>query len=146
MTRQQLYADLPAELQEADDILTRYGRWARGGGGGARCGSAEGAYRAPQDDEDRKPREPIMPALEVERCQKSLCQLPMMTLLVIQWLYIDVGGTQAKMRKHDIQPRHMRERHLDGVQRFWRAWIGFAPMKKATIAKSVVVVENCAIT
>ncbi len=144
MTRQQLYCDLPPELHEADDILDRYGRWARGGGGGgARCGSAEGMYRAPQDDEDRKPSEPVMQPLEVERVKSSLTQLPMMTLLVISWLYIDVGALQSKMRKHGIQPRHMRERHLEGVRLFWRAWLGFAPMTKRTVAIRSVVVENC---
>lgn len=142
MTRQ-LYADLPTDLHEADNILTSYGRWATRGGGGARCGSAEGAYRAPQDDEDRKPREPLMPTLDAERCAKALSTLPMMTLLVIQWLYVDTSSLQAKMRKHGIQPRHMRERHLDGVRLFWRAWLGFAPMTNRTVAKSQVVIENC---
>lgn len=139
----QLYADLPHELHEADDILNSYGRWANRGGGGARCGSAEGMYRAPQDDEDRQPRQPLMPALDAERCQRALCTLPMMTLLVIQWLYVDTSGLHAKMRKHGIQPRHMRERHLEGVGLFWKAWLGFAPMTCAPIAKSSVVVENC---
>ena len=142
MTRQ-LYADLPPELHEADAILTSYGRWATRGGGGARCGSAEGMYRAPQDDEDRKPREPLMPMLDAERCAKALGTLPMMTLLIIQWLYVDTSSLQAKMRKHGIQPRHMRERHLEGVRLFWKAWLGLAPIKKRAIAKSNVVVENC---
>ena len=142
MTRQ-LYADLPAELLEADDILRRYGRWARGGSGAARCGSAEGNYRAPQDDEDRQPSEPVMVVADVERVRKSLMQLPPMTLLVIQWLYVKPGQVQANMRKHGIQPRHMRERHLEGVQCFWRAWLGFAPMTHGTIAMRSNVVENC---
>lgn len=141
--RQQLYADLPPELHEADDILVRYGRWARGGGGsGARCGSAEGMYRAPKDDEDRQPREPLMPPLEVERVKSALGKLPMMTLLIISWLYVDVGGLQAKMRKHGVQPRHMRERHLEGVRAFWREWQGFSPITKSTVAIRSVVVEN----
>lgn len=139
----QLYADLPAELLEADDILRRYGRWARGGSGAARCGSAEGNYRAPQDDEDRQPSEPVMVVNDVERVRKALGSLPMMTLLVIQWLYVKPAGMQANMRKHGIQPRHMRERHLEGVQGFWRAWLGFAPMTSGTIAKASVVLDNC---
>lgn len=134
MTRQQLYADLPAELHEADEILNSYGRWANRGGGGARCGSAEGMYRAPQDDEDRKPRMPLMPPLEVERARSALGTLPMITLLVIQWLYVDPSGLQAKMRKHGIQPRHMRERHLEGVSLFWTAWRASAPRQSAAPA------------
>lgn len=142
MSKPQLYADLPAELQEADEQLRRYGRWARGGGGAERCGSAEGAYRAPQDDEDRQPRMPTMPAAEVERTRQALAKLPMMTLLVIQWLYVNPSSMQAHMRKHGIQARHMRERHLEGVTEFWANWLRLAPMTKATVAIRSVVVEN----
>jgi hypothetical protein len=99
-------------------------------------------YRAPQDDEDRRPRQPQMDSLDAERASKALCTLPMMTLLVIQWLYVDSSGLHAKMRKHQIQPRHMRERHLDGVRLFWSAWLGFAPITSATIAIRSIVVEN----
>jgi len=142
VTNRQLYADLPKELHEADEILKRYGRWARGGSGPERCGSAEGAYRAPQDDEDRQPTEPIMPAADVERVRRSLARLPMMTLCIIQWLYVRPGSVPAMARKHGLKPRHMQERHLEGVQLFWRTWLGFAPITNATIAKSSVVVEN----
>ena len=136
----QLYADLPAELLEADDLLRRYGRWARGGNGAARCGSAEGNYRAPQDDEDRVPAEPVMVVNDVERVRKALGGLPMMTLLVIQWLYVKPAGMQANMRKHGIQPRHMRERHLEGVREFWVSWKRNTPMTHGTIAIESAVV------
>lgn len=143
MTRQQLYADLPADLQEADDILRRYGRWARGGGGGgARCGSAEGAYRSPQDDEDRQPSEPTMAAIDVERTRKALATLPTMTLCVIQWLYVGSSSLQSKMRKHGLQPRHMQERHLEGVRLFWREWLRSNSMANSTIAIRNNVMEN----
>ena len=122
MSKSQLYADLPSELHEADDILTRYGRWARGGYSPARCGSAEGMYRAPQDDEDRQPQEPSMSKLDADRVRKCLGELPMMTLTILQWLYVDIGQLQAKMRRFGIQPQHMRERHLAGVMEFWWRW------------------------
>ncbi|WP_457321610.1 hypothetical protein [Roseateles sp. P5_E11] len=144
MTKQQLYADLPAELAEADELLKRYGRWARGGSGPQGCGSAERAYRAPQDDEDRQPTEPTMPANDVERVRKALGTLPMMTLTAIQWLYVRPATMPGLMRKHGIQPRHMRERHLQGVGQFWRAWVGFAPITISTIAIRSVVIENLA--
>jgi len=118
----QLYADLPPELHEADDILKRYGRWARGGAGQGRCGSIEGHYQAPQNDDDRRPRSPVMPMRDVDAVRGALATLPMMTLLVIQWLYVDSSGLQAKMRKNGLKPRHMQERHLDGVALFWSAW------------------------
>lgn len=145
MTKQQLYADLPPDLAEADELLKRYGRWARGGTNSAQgCGSAERAYRPPQDDEDRQPREPTMPTADVERVRKALGTLPTMTLCIVQWLYVRPASMQANMRKHGIQPRHMRERHLEGVGQFWQAWLGFAPITKATIANRSVVVENLA--
>jgi hypothetical protein len=122
MSRQQLYADLPAELAEADELLKRYGRWARGGYSPARCGSAEGNYRAPQDDEDRQPREPEMPQTDVDRVRKSLGGLPMMTLAIVQWLYVRPASVTFWARKNGIQPQHMRERHLEGVRLFWSAW------------------------
>lgn len=122
MTRQQLYADLPAELLEADDILRRYGRWCRGGSGPARCGSAEGNYRAPQDDDDRQPSEPAMPRADVDRVRCALGELPMMTLCVLQWLYVKPGVLDFQMRRNGLQPRHIRERHLAGVQEFWHHW------------------------
>jgi hypothetical protein len=144
MTRQQLYADLPAELLEADDVLRRYGRWCRGGSGPARCGSAEGNYRAPQDDEDRQPAEPIMPRADVDRVRQALGELPMMTLCVIQWLYVTPGQVQRKMRETGLQPKHLRERHLEGVRLFWNALRkSNATMTNDTIAIRSVVIENC---
>lgn len=134
MSRQQLYADLPAELLEADDILRRYGRWARGGAGPARCGSAEGAYRAPQDDEDRQPTEPTMPATDVERVRQALGKLPMMTLCIVQWIYVRPASAQFLMRKNGIQPVHMRERHLEGVRLFWSEWRRCEKTSHAAIA------------
>lgn len=143
MSKPQLYADLPLGLHEADALLASYGRWANRRGGPGRCGSAEGMYRSPQNDEDRQPKEPQMQALDAERCQRALCTLPMMTLLVIQWLYVDASGLQAKMRKNNIQPRHMRERHLQGVRLFWDAWIRLAPTQQNTVAFPKSVLDNC---
>lgn len=140
--KQQLYADLPADLAEADELLKRYGRWARGGAAPGRCGSAERSYRAPQDDEDRQPTEPTMPAADVERVRQALGTLPMMTLCIVQWLYVRPASLQSNMRKHGIQPRHMRERHLEGVAVFWREWKHLQPMTFGTIANSSVVLEN----
>lgn len=142
MTRQQLYAELPQELTEADDILRRYGRWARGGSGPGTCGSAEGDYRAPQDDEDRRPHAVAMLPMDVERARASLVDMPMMTRLVLQWLYVRPASIPANMRKHGIQPRHMRERHLEGVTEFWVNWKKLRPMTKSTVAIASVVVEN----
>lgn len=139
----QLYADLPAELHEADEILRRYGRWARPHVAYETCGSAEGNYKAPPNDEDRLPGQPILPPRDNERARKALISLPTMTRLILQWLYVHPGSAQHYMRKHGLQPRHMRERHLSGVGEFWTLWKKDAPMTNDTIAITSVVIENC---
>lgn len=143
MTRQQLYADLPAELLEADDILRRYGRWARPRPEYERCGSAEGDYKAPPNDDDRAPSPPVMSPQDQTRARAALVELPMMTRLIIQWLYVHPGSAHHYMRKHRLQPRHMRERHLEGVKLFWTLWKSNAPMTSSTIAKLKGVLYDC---
>lgn len=135
----QLYAELPADLLDADDILRRYGRWARSGAGPARCGSAEGAYRAPQNDDDRAAGDGVMTGNDVARVHRALADMPPMTRLVLQWLYVKPPAP-GLLRRHEIQPKHMRERHREGVALFWSNWRRLAPMTKSTVAKSAVVV------
>lgn len=144
MTRQQLYADLPPELAEADEILNRYGRWARGGAGPGTCGSAEGDYRAPQDDEDRQPHAVVMLKMDIDRARDALIALPTMTRLILQWLYVRPATLPAQMRANGLQPRHVRERHLAGVREFWANWQKSRPMTKSTVAIRSNVLENCA--
>ncbi len=139
----QLYADLPAELLEADDILRRYGRWARPHMIYETCGSAEGNYKAPPNDEDRLPSPPVLPPRENERARKALIGLPTMTRLIIQWLYVHPGSAQHYMRKHGLQPRHMRERHLSGVREFWTLYRSNENITSGTIAFRRDVIENC---
>ena len=53
-------------LEWADDLLTRYGRWATSRSRGARtCGSAEGSYRAPAVGDD---------ALRAEAARRMSCR------------------------------------------------------------------------
>ena len=144
MTKQQLYADLPAELLEADDILRRYGNWARPRIAYETCGSAEGNYKAPPNDADRLPSQPVMQPRDLTRARAALLAMPTMTRLVIQWLYVEPGSAQHYMRKNGIQPRHMRERHLEGVQLFWVNWRASAPMTYDTVAKPKSVLYDLA--
>lgn len=140
--KQQLYAELPADLAEADEILLRYGRWARGGSGPGTCGSAEGDYRAPQDDEDRQPKSPEMLRMDIDRARASLIALPTMSRLILQWIYVRPASLPANMRKHGLQPHHTRELHLLGVREFWRHWQRLQPITKSTVAIPSVVLEN----
>ena len=139
MTRQQLYAELPAELLEADDILRRYGRWARSGAGPARCGSAEGAYKAPANDDDRAAVDAGMTGADIDRVRRALTDMPPMTRCVLQWLYVKAPAP-GLLRRQGIQPRHMQERHMEGVVLFWSNWRRLAPMTKNTVALASAVV------
>ena len=126
MTKQQLYADLPQELLQADELLRRYGRWAKDRVRPQRCASAEGHYKAPPSDDDREPREVIMPAADVVLVNRALQAVPELERKVLMWLYVpSKEPIQAKMRKNATPPRLMQERHLAGVRMFWNNWIKY---------------------
>lgn len=112
-------ADIPASLQRADYILTRYGRWAMARRVHHRCGSAEGAYRAPQNDSDRVPRELVMPLHDAMRAQRALAKVPMLERMVLAILYIPQRmPVEAQLRRLRVQPSQARERHLYGLRVF----------------------------
>lgn len=142
--KQQLYSDLPADLLEADIILRRYGNWARPRMIYETCGSAEGEYKAPPNDDDRLPSQPVMAPRDIDRARAALISLPTITRLVIQWLYVQPGSAQHHMRKNGLQPRHMRERHLEGVRMFWASWQHSAPMTFGTVVKPKSVLYDVA--
>lgn len=111
--------DIPMALREADEILTRYGRWAFDRSTDRRCGSAEGAYRAPQDDEDRKPRESLMATHDALAAQRALQRVPDRERIVLNVLYIPKRlPPEAQLRILRIPPALSRERHLNGLRMF----------------------------
>ncbi len=121
--REQFYAELPQELKEAEELLQRYGRWAMDRFKPQRCASAEGHYKAPPSDEDREPREVIMPAADVVLVNRALQSVPEEYRRVLMWLYVPSREpVQAKMRKTGTPPRLMQERHLAGVRMFWNLY------------------------
>lgn len=142
MSKQQLYADLPQELQEADELLRRYGRWAKDRFKPQRCASAEGHYKIPPDEGDRAPREIIMQAADVVLVNRALQAIPELERKVLMWLYVpSKEPIQAKMRKNQTPPRLMQERHLAGVRMFWNNWKRIQHCgNKQTVALSSVVV------
>lgn len=130
--REQFYADLPSELQEADELLRRFGRWAKDRSKPERCGSAEGNYKSPPNDDDRSPREMMMPPADVEAVRSALRGMQTVNRTVVMWLYVpDREPVQAKMRRCGVPPRIMRERHMDGVKEFWSYWMQQQGCKKS---------------
>lgn len=146
MSKAQLYADLPQELLEADDILRRYGRWAMDRQKLHRCGSAEGHYKAPANDDDRQPKESLMATADVEMVRAALIALPAVSRTVLLWLYVpDKEPVWAKMRRCKVPPRLMRERHLEGVREFWGNWrkAQYCGKKQTVAMSSVVAYDLC---
>jgi hypothetical protein len=117
--RQNLSAEIPLNLQEADERLTRYGRWAMERLRRHRCGSAEGRYRSFQDDEDRAPREELQHIDEALACQRALARVPELERRVLIILYIPNRlPIEAQLRIAQIPPRLCQERHLRGLVMF----------------------------
>ncbi|MBD8051339.1 hypothetical protein [Limnohabitans radicicola] len=117
--RQNLSADIPQNLQEADERLTRYGRWAMERDRRHRCGSAEGRYRSFQDDEDRAPKEVLQHIDEALACQRALAKVPELERAVLVILYVPRRQPiEAQLRLAQIPARLCRERHLQGLRMF----------------------------
>lgn len=112
-------ADIPPRLREADDILHRYGRWAKDRIRLHRCGSAERAYRAPPDDLDREPKPILMHIDMAMACQRALYRVPQCERVVLSILYVPRRWPpEVQLRRMRIPPRVSRERHLAGLTMF----------------------------
>jgi hypothetical protein len=115
--------DIPADLREADELLTRYGRWACDRVRRRRCGSAEGRYRSPANDDDRQPREVLQPDFEALQCQRTLARVPDVERSILVVLYIPQRmPVELQLRLLRVPPRLCRERHLHGLKMFWSLW------------------------
>src|SRR5688572_24211051 len=127
MTRQleDIAALIPVDLSEADDLLNRFGRWAMQRLTRRRCGSAEGAYRAKPDEEDRSPREHLMHPTDAMRTQRALSRVPQKWRIVLEVLYVPKRAGNGKLIKPElmfrlmrIPPKLSRERHIEGLRQF----------------------------
>lgn len=121
--REQVYADLPPELYDADDVLQLYGQWAMDRGERRRCGSIEGNYRAGGVGVREARREPVIRKLTTEdalRCQSALQSVPDAPRVVLTILYVPQRlPVEAQLRLLRIPPQLSRIRHLEGVKVFW---------------------------
>ena len=110
-------------LKWADDLLTRYGRWATSRSRGARtCGSAEGSYRAPavgDDDARRAPAPVALSAADAVAVQRALLRVPHRERTVLHVLYVPQRlSVAAQLRMLAITPRDCRARHAAGLRMF----------------------------
>ena len=122
----QIYADLPADLHDADELLQRYGQWAMDRGQKRRCGSAEGSYRAGgvgAQEARRTPTEMGMSTEEAIRCQRALTATPDRERIVLTILYVPQRlPMEAQLRLMHIPPRVSQQLHLLGIRRFWHRY------------------------
>lgn len=117
--RLNIAADIPASLADADDMLRRYGRWAMHRHRKLRCGSAEGQYHCPPNDDDREPREQLMLNADALACQRALARVPDRERIVLAILYVPNRlPAEAQLRMLRIPPRLSQERHLVGLRYF----------------------------
>lgn len=114
-----LSADIPTDLQDADQRLSRYGRWAMDRQRRHRCGSAEGRYRSNQDDLDRQPTEVLQHIDEALACQRALARVPELERKVLTILYVPQRmSVEMQLRLAHIPVRLCQERHLRGLRMF----------------------------
>lgn len=112
-------AEIPLNLQEADERLTRYGRWAMDRMRVHRCGSAEGKYRSVQNDDDRIPIEILLHIDEAMSCQRAFAKLPERERIVLKILYVPQRmPIEVQLRIARLNPRMCQERHLLGLRMF----------------------------
>jgi hypothetical protein len=117
--RQPIAAEIPHDLQDADEALHRYGRWAMHRHRKQRCASAEGHYRIPPNDDNRQPREILLADFDAMTVQRAIARVPELERLVLTVLYIPQRlPPQAQLRILRIPPRLSVERHARGLRIF----------------------------
>lgn len=116
---------LPTDLREADDVLAKYGRWALGGQGQGRCGSAEGRYQSDEVHarEDREIREPMIADWSAMDVQRALCRVPERFRKVLQAHYIQRRNQMWITRRQlRLTAKTWSETRIAGVRMFWNIY------------------------
>jgi hypothetical protein len=117
--RHQITAEIPHDLKDADELLVRYGRSVMDRYRKQHCASAEGRYAIPPNDDDRAPREMLLPAPDAALVQRALFKVPERERLVLQILYVPQRlPIEAQLRMKRIPVKLAAGRHLDGLRLF----------------------------
>lgn len=120
--RQNIAADIPADLADADEALTLYGRWAADRDSRRTCGSAERHYR-PESwhalEDRRTPKGLGLTLQDALVCQRALARVPDVERVVLSVLYVPRRlPAEAQLRLLRIPPKLSQERHLRGLRMF----------------------------
>lgn len=114
---------IPQDLEEADEILNAYGRWAQDRYKKMHCGSAEGRYRAPPNDDDREPKVPMPADFRAMQAQRALQAVPDAYRVVLHILYVPKRlPAEAQLRLLRLPHKLCADRHLAGLRMFWNRY------------------------
>lgn len=119
--RRDLNLNVPRELQQAEELLEKYGRWAQDRWQKQRCASAEGKYKAPMVRRaDEEPMEPFIPDWSARQVQLALQVVPMQFRRVLYAIYIpQKEHPNSARRRMGLTNKDWNEGRVHGLRSFW---------------------------
>ncbi len=112
------YEAVPAGYEKEDNILTKYGEWARDRRKWARCSSAEGNYKARWAETKECPPELIADFRAIE-VQRTILQLPEHYRMAIQIWYVPAKSPfSARLRANKLTKRKLLEYRNEALKLF----------------------------
>ena len=127
---ERIAADIPADLAQADSLLTSYGRWAVTSSRGGRAHTLERQFNVASQQFGESleswrrrcsqvPTDPLMPTPVAMVVQRVLASLPDRERIVLAALYVPRRiPAAAQLQILKIAPQHSRALHLSGLRRF----------------------------
>lgn len=123
-------ASVPEPLVRADELLTRYGRWAVASGRGGtpytvdrqfiREADRRESLEAYQRRRESALRELLLTVADAMRVQRALARVPDRERIVLAVLYVPRKvSPREQLRILRIPPSLSRQRHLAGLRMFW---------------------------
>lgn len=122
-------AEIPGDLVDADETLCQYGRWAVTGSRGGRPVTPDRQFRPEMDRHEssaswaercsRPPRQALMTTKAALIVQRTLANLPDRERIVLACLYIPRRVSPVvQLQILKIPPSHSRALHMLGLRRF----------------------------
>lgn len=122
--RRDLNLNVPQELQQAEELLEKYGRWAQDRWRKQRCASAEGRYQPPPlRGRDEEPLTPFIPDWSARQVQLALQAVPMQFRRVLFAIYVPQKDPPFAARMRLRLKRDTWEySRIEGIRQFWRIY------------------------
>ena len=148
--RRDLNLNVPRDLQQAEELLETYGRWAQDRYKKQRCASAEGKYRPPPDARsDDEPLIPFMPDWSARHVQLALQSVPMQFRRVLFAIYVpQKEHPNSARRRMGLSNQGWNDGRLHGLRHFWSIYSARylrTLTRHATIATNYRDTESCAL-